>query len=176
MLRNRKPYEGEDHDVGAARAVRQPQAWHYQLVADVFAAGTALELDVVAQKLGRTVGACEAVLRSAFGQAQLATYYAATRQHLVAKRVAPLEKLAAAGEAAVDGLVAALWMATERENIREMRESAVAILAHLGMGPVKRTEQQVTHQIDTITDPVVLARIISTGELPPELEAPPSRH
>jgi tight adherence protein C len=68
-------------------------------------------------------------------------------------------------------------MATERENIREMRESAVAILAHLGMGPVKRTEQQVLHRLDTITDPVVLARIISTGEIPPELDAPsPSRH
>jgi hypothetical protein len=156
--------------------MRGPQAWHYQLVADVFAAGAAVDLAVVAGTLGRTVRACEEVLRSAFGQQQLQTYYAATRQHLVEQRVAPLEKLAHAGEAAVDGLVAALWMATERENIREMRESAVAILAHLGMGPVKRTEQQVTHQIDTITDPVLLARIISTGEMPPELTAPgPSR-
>src|SRR4029077_10628768 len=129
---------------------------------DVFAAGAACDLGVVAGKLGRTVAACETVLRSDVAQAQLPTYYAATRQHLVEKRVAPLEKLAAAGEAAVDALVAALWLATERENLREMRESAVAILAHLGMGPVKRTEQQVTHQIDTITDPVVLARIIST--------------
>jgi hypothetical protein len=148
----------------------------YQLCADVFAAGAAVDLAVVASKCGRTVDACEAVLRSEFGRRQLEAYYAATRQHLVAKRVAPLEKLAAAGEAAVDALVAALWMATERENLREMREAAVAILAHLGMGPVKRSEQQVTHQIDTITDPVILARIISTGELPPELAAPPSRH
>jgi hypothetical protein len=147
----------------------------YQLCADVFAAGASVDLGVVAGKCGRTVDACESVLRSEFGRRQLEAYYAATRQHLVAKRVAPLEKLAAAGEAAVDGLVSALWMAAERENIRELRECSVAILAHLGFAPAKRTEQKITHQIDTITDPVVLARIIATGDLPPELE-PPSRH
>lgn len=156
-----------------------PQPWHYQLMAEVFAAGAALDLVVLAGKLGRTVAACETVVRSEFGQAQLTSYYAATRQHLVARRVAPLEELAAAGEVAVRGLVGALWMATERENVREMRECSVAILAHLGMGPVKRTHTTHDHQLQGVgklSDPIVLERIRVTGELPPELVAPPTAH
>jgi hypothetical protein len=153
----------------------KPQPWHYHLVSEVFAAGASVDLVVVAKTVGRTVGACEAVLRSAWGRAELERYYAATRQALVTRRVQPLEKLASAGEAAVDGLVSALWMAVARENVREVRECSVAILAHLGMGPVKRTEKTVTHAIDQISDPVLLARIISTGELPPELDGP-SQH
>jgi hypothetical protein len=119
----------------------------------------------------------EAVLRSSFGREQLETYYAATRQHLVARRVAPLEELAEAGHAAAQGLVAALWMATERENIREMRECSTAILAHLGMGPVKRSHATHEHSLGAVgrvSDPVILAEIVRTGEIPAALLEPPS--
>lgn len=152
------------------------KAWHAALIAEVFAAGPSVALPVVAKRLGQTEKACERVLRSAWGQEQLALYDTALRKKLVAERVRPLEELAAAGHMAARGLVAALWLATERENIREMREASVAILAHLGMGPVKRTEKKITHGIERITDPGLLDRIIAGEEVDPGLLEGPTEH
>ena len=89
----------------------KPQPWHYHLVSEVFAAGASVDLVVVAKTVGRTVGACEAVLRSAWGRAELERYYAATRQALVTRRVQPLEEVGErgrsgggwVGERALDG-------------------------------------------------------------------------
>jgi hypothetical protein len=151
--------------------------WHAALIAEVFRAGPSVALPVIAKRLGQSEKACERVLRSAWGQEQLGLYDAAVRSKLVAERVAPLEELAKAGHAAAKGLVDALSLATERENVREMRECSVAILAHLGMGPVKRTEKTVTHGIARINDPVMLQRIIDGEEIDPALlEGPDTKH
>jgi hypothetical protein len=143
--------------------------WHGQLCSEWFAAGSSARMETIAAKLGKTVSACQLALKSDECQAELARYQGAVRQHLVARRVAPLEKLAAQGEAAADMLVAAMELARDRENIREMIHAAVEILAHLGMGPLKRTAKSVTHTIDGIQDPAMLAHIIETGELPGEM-------
>jgi hypothetical protein len=42
-------------------------------------------------------------------------------------------------------------------------------LNYLGHTPVKRTDKVVTHRVDMIEDPVVLARIIESGEMPDEV-------
>lgn len=161
---------------GMERKLRY-QPWHAAVMAEVFAAGPAVSLAVVARKVGQTERACERVIRSAWGQEQLALYDAALRKKLVAERVRPLEELAKQGHAAVMALGDALQMARDKENVREMRECAVAILAHLGMGPVKRTEQKITHGIERITDPVVLDRIIAGEEIDPALlEGPATEH
>ena len=153
------------------------QPWHAAVMAEVFAAGPAVSLAVVARKVGQTERACERVIRSAWGQEQLALYDAALRKKLVAERVRPLEELAKQGHAAVMALGDALQMARDKDIVREMRECAVAILAHLGMGPVKRTEQKITHGIERITDPVVLDRIIAGEEIDPALlEGPATEH
>jgi hypothetical protein len=150
--------------------------WHSALVAEVFAAGPSVSLAAVARKVGQTEKACEKVLRSEWGQGQLALYAGAMRKKLVEQKVRPLEELTAWGHEAARGLVAALWLATERENVREMRESATAILAHLGMGPVKRSEKTVTHGIARITDPQVLQRIIDEEDFDPALLDDPTTH
>jgi hypothetical protein len=120
----------------------------------------------VARVVRKTPEECEKALKSAAGQRELALYQSAMRKRLVAERVAPMAELQQWGHEAARGLVAAMWLAAERENIRELRESSAAILNYLGHTPVKRTDKTVTHQIDAIQDPVLLARIIESGELP----------
>jgi len=147
--------------------------WHGKLVSEWFARGSTARLEDVADAVGQSLQTCERALKTPWCQAEIARYQAAVRKHLAQRRVAPLEELQQWGHEAARGLVAALWLATERENIREMRESSSAILNYLGHTPVKRTDKTVTHRVDAIHDPAVLARVIETGELPDELMLPP---
>ena len=126
-------------------------------------------MEEVAHAIGQTPDACERALKTPWCQGEIQRYQQAVRKHLVQQRVAPMAELAQWGHEAARGLVAALWLATERENIREMRESSSAILNYLGHTPVKRTDKTVTHRIDSIQDPAILARIIESGELPDQL-------
>ena len=148
---------------------RPSAIWHDRLVAEVFARGARVSIEEVAKVLGKTVEACEKALKSSYCQTQAAQYTAAVRKHLVAQRMAPMEELQQWGHEAARGLVAAMWLAAEKENIRELRESSSAVLNYLGHTPVKRTDKTVTHRVDTIHDPATLARIIETGELPDDL-------
>lgn len=145
-----------------------PKAEHYQLIADVFAAGAAVEAELpgIAKKLGFTVESCRAVLRSSWGQGELQKYHAALRQKLVERKLGAADALLAGADRAAEVLGLAMEAAVENGNVREMRETAVAMLAHAGLGPIKRSEKRVTHAIDAINDPVALARIIETGEVP----------
>jgi hypothetical protein len=147
------------------------------VIEEVFAAGPSVSLAVVAKRVGQTEKACERVLRSEWGQQQLALYDNAVRRRLVQQRVKPLEELAEWGHQAARGLVAAMWMAVEKENVREIRESSAAILNYLGHSPVKRSEKTVTHGIARINDPAVLQRIIDGEEIDPVLlEGPETQH
>ena len=150
-------------------AKRPPPIWFDRLVAEVFARGARVSMDDVAKVMGRTVEACEAALKTEYCRTQAAQYSAAVRKHLVTQRMDPMEELQQWGHEAARGLVAAMWMAVERANIRELRESSSAVLNYLGHTPVKRTDKTVTHRVDTIHDPATLARIIETGELPDDL-------
>ena len=143
-------------------------AWYGQLVAEWFARGPGAQMVDVARVLKRTPEECERALKTPACQAQVAVYQQAVRQRLVAQRVAPMQELQQWGHEAARGLVAAMWLAAERENVRELRECSSAILNYLGHTPVKRTDKTVTHKIDAIQDPVLLARIIESAD--PEAE------
>jgi hypothetical protein len=142
------------------------QPWHRLLVERVFQGGPTA-LPKIALEVGQSEKACNRVLASDWGQRELARYHEARRQVLAQRGVRPLEELGLWAHEAARGLVAAMWIAAEKENARELRESAVAVLAHLGYAPVKKVEKKIEHVIDTCTDPVLLARIIS-GEVDPD--------
>ena len=150
-------------------AKRPPPIWFDRLVAEVFARGARVSMDDVAKTMGKTVEACEAALKTEYCRAQAAQYSTAVRKHLVSQRMAPMQELQQWGHEAARGLVAAMWMAAERENIRELRESSSAVLNYLGHSPVKRTDKTVTHKVDAINDPAILAEIIRSGELPDDM-------
>lgn len=156
-----------------------PKAHHYQLIADVFAAGVAVEsaLPGIAKKLGVTEESCRAVLRSSWGQQQLQTYHAAVRQKLVERKLGAADQLVAVADRAAEVLNLAMETAVENKNVREMRETAVALLAHAGLGPVKRSEKKVAHEILLSNDPVLLARVIeNNGDVPIELLEDRTKH
>ena len=155
-----------------------PKAHHYQLIADVFAAGVDVDaaLPGIAKKLGVTVESCRAVLRSSWGQQQIQTYHAAVRQKLVEKKMGAADALVAGADRAAEVLGLAMERAVETANVREMRECAVALLAHAGLAPVKRSEKKVLHAIDEVNDPVLLARIVETGEVPVALLEDRTKH
>lgn len=154
------------------------QPWHGDLIATLFAGGPSFPVEQAAEKVGKSLRSVKKYLASPEGQAALAEYERARRAVVVERKVRPLDKLAGYAEEAVDGLMEALRLARENENIRELRETATAILAHVGMGPVKRTEKKVTHLTDQITDPLLLARIINGDVTREELEQlpPPASH
>lgn len=143
--------------------------WHGQLVAEIFARGPRASLGEIARTLGRTERECERALKSPDCQRELATYQGALRRRLVESKVSALEKISGSLEEAAETLVHAMRVAKENDQVREMRECATALLAHGGLGPVKRVDKTTTHKVDQITDPVLLARIIREGEIPDEL-------
>lgn len=150
--------------------------WHGDLIARVFQAGPAVPLEKVALGLGQSERACRRVLDSPWGQAELARYHAARRQVLATKGVKPLEELGTWAHEAARGLVAAMWLAAEAGNARELRDSSAAILNFLGYAPAKRVEKKVLHQVETIQDVTVLNELserLRNGE-DVELEALPA--
>ncbi len=147
----------------------KPAAWHGQLVAELFARGGHGKLPEIARVLGKSEKECERALKSAYCQEELARYQGALRRRLVESKVSALEKISGSLEEAAETLVHAMRVAKENDQVREMRECATALLAHGGLGPVKRVDKTTTHKIDQITDPVVLAKIIEQGEIPDEL-------
>lgn len=146
--------------------------WHRIVVERVFQGGPTYPLAKIAAEVGQSEKACDKYLRSPAGQELLGTYHAARRNVLTQRGVRPLEELGTFAHDAVKALVRAMQMAEEQESPREMREAAVAILAHCGFGPVKKVEKNIRHQIDTITDPLLLSKIINGEEV--DFEALPS--
>jgi hypothetical protein len=146
--------------------------WHRIVVERVFQGGPTYPLAKIAAEVKQSEKACDKYLRSQAGQDLLATYHAARRNVLAQRGVRPLEELGTWAHEAARGLVASMWLAAEAGSARELRESSVAILAHLGHAPVKKVEKNIRHQIDTITDPLLLSKIINGEEV--DFEALPS--
>ena len=136
--------------------MKRPQPWHGDLIARVFQAGPSVPLEKLAAGLGQTAKACQKVLASDWGQAELGRYHAARRQVLAQRGVRPLEELGTWAHEAARGLVAAMWIAAENGNARELREASAAILAHVGYAPARKVEKKVLHQLETIQDKAYL--------------------
>lgn len=123
-------------------------------------------LAAIAKDVGKTARVVRDFLATPWAQAQLAEFHAAVVEKLAARRVEPAVRLAEHRDEAAQVLVAAMRTAVWNGNTKEARESAVAILAHTGDGPILRKHERHEHLVATITDPEILRRIIQTGEVP----------
>jgi hypothetical protein len=150
----------------------KPKSWHYHACQMALAAAN-LGWDQDDEALRRIARACgkpqklvRTFLKSPWAQEQFRQFHGRVVEHMARKRADPLLRLMDQGERAAEVLIQAMELAVQAENVEQMRQTAVALLAHIGRGPVKRTESRHEHLVQQIDDPVVLRQIIETGEVP----------
>lgn len=121
----------------------------------------------IARLCGKTEAQVQRVLGKAVVKEEVERLSRAAAVVAVEKAASAMEVVALRQVQAAGVLVAAMERAVEDGDVKQMRECAVAVLAHGGNGPKKEAvEVRHLHAVARITDPEVLRRIAATGEVP----------